>query len=116
MHHHIFLKLQVFALRLLGRANPGVRIDRDLDCADPLPLPAGAGVWHPVEAQTLDGGEALAGPSRRGAGKVSLARRSLDHVRGLLADHDGGRVGVAPGDGGHDGRVGNSEPLDAVDP
>ena len=38
-----------------------------------------------------------------------------DHVGGLLADHDAGRVGVAVDDDGHDGGVGDAQAVDAVD-
>ncbi len=37
-----------------------------------------------------------------------------NHVRGLLADHDAGRVCVARGQRGHDGRVGDPQADDAV--
>ncbi len=39
----------------------------------------------------------------------------FDHVGRLLADHDGGRVGVAVDQVGHDGRVDDAQPLEAVD-
>ena len=45
-----------------------------------------------------------------------LAFDAAQQVRCLLADHDRGGVGVAPGYDGHDGRVGHAQPLDAVHP
>lgn len=39
-----------------------------------------------------------------------------DHVRCLLADHDGGGVGVPRGDRRHDGSVHHPEPRHAVHP
>src|SRR6056297_3199620 len=38
-----------------------------------------------------------------------------DHVAGLLADHDRGRIGVAADDRRHDGGVGDAQPVDPVD-
>lgn len=40
----------------------------------------------------------------------------LDHVRGLLSNHDDRRVGVAGGDDGHDGGIYHPQPLHAVHP
>ena len=50
---------------------------------------------------------------------VTHAREShprQDHLRGFLADHDGGGVGVAGGEGGHDRGVGDPQALHPVDP
>ena len=40
---------------------------------------------------------------------------SLDHVRPLLRYHDGGCVCVAGHNGGHDGRVNDSQPGNSID-
>lgn len=39
----------------------------------------------------------------------------LDHVRGLLGDHDHGRIGVARHHLGHDGSVNDAEAADPVE-
>ena len=39
----------------------------------------------------------------------------LDHVCGLLGDHDGGRVGVPRDEARHDGRIHDAEATDAID-
>src|SRR5882757_10987875 len=49
---------------------------------------------------------------------VMVRSRSLaceDELRAHLADHDGGRVGVAAGDRRHDRGVADPQPLDAAD-
>ena len=47
--------------------------------------------------------------------RLGCGRRE-DELGRLLADHDGGRVGVAADDHGHDRCIGDPEPGDAVDP
>jgi len=50
------------------------------------------------------------------AGRLLGQPRVLDHVRGLLADHERHRVGVPARYQRHDGRVDHAQAADAADP
>src|SRR6185312_4151202 len=48
------------------------------------------------------------------SGRGPLSRGLPGHVGALLADHDGGGIGVASHDGWHDRGVGHPQPVDSV--
>src|SRR5579859_979855 len=88
----------------------------------PLYLPT----WYPAVAMRAQAMRAtmntISAPflarldARGGAGVDPFSLRSRGHeLSGMLADHHDRGVRVAAGDGGHDRRVGDPEPVDAAD-
>ena len=66
------------------------------------------------ERRAKDWMPAFAGMSRRKSTPLPPARRPPAPCGRLLADHDGGRVGVARGQRRHDRGVGDAQPCDAA--